>query len=286
MMDYMIVDNEDNAVITEGSTEPVDEYYDHQQMDMGNWNSIDSPPNNSIDCDNDSNPDNNPSLDNGLVIDDSINFNLGNVPILVPILSNTTMPGTSSARLLNGTPPPGSTPSAPLADSEHNESNVDNDNEGDSIYDFWLTTAPWDPATDVSHDLFVLFKKSGAPLNLYEQTVKIFNSYTHGTLPPLLSAHRLRAVLRRRNPIQPKDFDVCPTKGCKLYKHGDNTMQCSNLKCKSPRKVLNTKSNLLASAKSMQYLSLKCQLAMLVTEPGTRELLRYRSQYVPSENVF
>ncbi|KAI8136443.1 hypothetical protein BJV82DRAFT_520758, partial [Fennellomyces sp. T-0311] len=247
-------------------------------MDFDDCSSIHGTSDANIDHESGPIGDSNLNLANGRVLDDDIDRNLDNGIVHdIPTPSNAPVQDTVGTPTLSGTP----------VDPPEDEDSDGNDDDGDdNIYDFRLTTVRSNPASATSHELFALFKKFGAQRELYNQTIKIFNDYTSGSLPKLLSAHRSRGILRRRNPIKPKKFDVCPTKGCKLYKHGDKTTLCSNAECRSPRMVPDKKGDCLVPAKSMQYLSLKSQLAMLVGEPETRALLRYRSQYESSENMF
>ncbi|KAI8376572.1 uncharacterized protein BYT42DRAFT_639026 [Radiomyces spectabilis] len=89
--------------------------------------------------------------------------------------------------------------------------------------------------------------------------VKIINNYTDGLLSLLLSYHCSRNALRRSYPIQPKIYDVCRN-GCKMYQAGEDSLACTH--CQEPR----FKADLCTPAMTMQQLSLKEQLALLISD--------------------
>ncbi|KAI9484628.1 hypothetical protein BDB00DRAFT_741979, partial [Zychaea mexicana] len=74
------------------------------------------------------------------------------------------------------------------------------------------------------------------------------------------------------------EYDVCEN-GCKMYTKSDRSTSCSA--CHTPRFKADGKT----ARKTMIQLSLKEQLRLLIRDEATRELLKYRAEYVSEEGL-
>ncbi|KAG2221666.1 hypothetical protein INT45_002704 [Circinella minor] len=105
------------------------------------------------------------------------------------------------------------------------------------------------------------------------------NCFTYGKLPPLLSYNLSKQHLRNSFPVKPIICPICPN-GCKMYLPDDKATDCTHCSAARYKEGSTTE-----PAKLMQQLPLKEQLALLVSDKKTREMLECRSKRPTKENV-
>lgn len=120
----------------------------------------------------------------------------------------------------------------------------------------------------------------------HEELVDFCNSLLQDigrpTSTQLLSPYLTKAALAELYPVTPKAYKDC-SNGCKMFRDDGNAEElCSCEKKKGKRR---STGNIARSVPRgvVQQLSLSEQLALLLADPETRKLMRYRHDRQPSE---
>lgn len=86
--------------------------------------------------------------------------------------------------------------------------------------------------------------------------------------------------MKKKTPIKPMLYEVC-VNGCMLFLESDKTTtQCNNRECNEPRYHNGV------ARRYMKMLPIGLQIAAMLANPSTRELMLYRSQYYSQANVY
>ena len=129
-----------------------------------------------------------------------------------------------------------------------------------------------------SLDLYAMAVEAGVPRETWNAMIKRINSFTNGVRPKLYSYQRAQNELRRRYPVKPQLYDVCPD-GCKMFENDDTTDVCEF--CGKHQ----FKDETTTPVKQVLQLPLKQQLALLIKDRESREMLMHRSTREASELV-
>ena len=146
----------------------------------------------------------------------------------------------------------------------------------DKAYNFSIMEIPQENHVKASIDIYALVVQSGGTRELYEKVIARVNAYTSGVLPALQSHYLARDSLRKSFPVKSKKYSVCKN-GCKMFSEESKSGSSTNSHCEHCGNS--------ADMKTMQQLSLKDQLALLVHDKETRHLLAYRSGYESNGEV-
>ena len=126
-------------------------------------------------------------------------------------------------------------------------------------------------------DIYALAIAHGASRELCDKIMKRFNSYIGDRLPHLLSSYCTKKILRDIYPVKPKSYPVCQN-GCMLLSNpSPNVAECPYCMCTFFYPNHKPK-------QTVEYLSLSDQLALMVKDDGTRDLLKYGQQYSASDD--
>lgn len=124
-----------------------------------------------------------------------------------------------------------------------------------------------DPVLQTSLKIFQYAKKKGVSREALDGIIGMVNNHmkAYCSEAPLLYSHyKSKERLTKRFPIKAKELDVCKN-GCMLYdENAQIDEKCSNSKCEGNK----------IDAKKMMYLPLIDQLALLVNDKETFELLK------------
>lgn len=87
--------------------------------------------------------------------------------------------------------------------------------------------------------------------------------------------------MERETPVKTTSYEVC-INGCMLYQKDDtSTVQCQNVDCKEPR--FSTEGSL---RREMKMLPIGQQMASMLANSATRELMKYRHNYNPVAGIY
>ncbi|CEG69045.1 hypothetical protein RMATCC62417_05191 [Rhizopus microsporus] len=131
------------------------------------------------------------------------------------------------------------------------------------------------PALEASFNIPQYAKKKGISREAFDSIIGMVNNHIkkHSPKAPLLYSHfKSRDRLIKKFPVKAKEHDVCKN-GCELFGDDDGSDRCGE--CGEDK----------ASAKKMKYLSLIEQLALLVSNGQTLELVKPSEKYEKDQDV-
>lgn len=88
-------------------------------------------------------------------------------------------------------------------------------------------------------------------------------------------------VTKKKSPVKPVKYEICKN-GCMLFPKDDSSViVCKNEKCKEPRFT-----NDMNIRREMAMVPVGQQMSMMLSNPKTRELMKYRSQYQSKPSTY
>jgi hypothetical protein len=129
--------------------------------------------------------------------------------------------------------------------------------------------------------LFSFAKRGHVSRDCYDNIIKVVNHYIKKTCPgskPLYSHYKVKQSMLKKYPVKTEEMSVCKG-GCVLFDEKIGENQCTNKDCKFFGKSGD-------NTQKMKYLSLIDQLALLVNNEKTLELMKNPYDYDDDEVIY
>jgi hypothetical protein len=143
-----------------------------------------------------------------------------------------------------------------------------------------------DPALKTSQKLFAISRKNKVARNTYDEIIDEVNDHIkayYPNAPKLYSYYRSRQAALKDFPIEGKEYFVCKN-GCTLHLDGGKVQKCNNVNCELSR-IVGTPESMAQFTRKMKYLPLIDQLALLVSDKKTLELMKNPKDKEKKEGV-